>query len=76
MRRAKDRLKVLEWKTRAHLLREDKRFFHSLDDADLTALLAEASDLDRELMCLIMAVPEELLAQTANELGLLERRKR
>jgi hypothetical protein len=63
------RLKSLEWKTRARLLQDDKQFFHSLSDAALSTLLSEASELDRELVCLIMAVPEALLVQTALELG-------
>jgi hypothetical protein len=63
------RMKVLEWKMRAHLLREDKAYFHSLSDADLTTLLSQASDLDRELICLVMVVPEDLMVQVATEMG-------
>ena len=69
MKNRDTRVKALEWKTRAHLLRDDKAYFHSLSDADLTSLLSEASELDRELICLIMAVPEDVLMQIATEMG-------
>lgn len=67
------RLMELERKTRAHQLQKDKAYFHSLSDVELTALLSQASELDRELVCLIMTVSEAELMQATHETGLSQR---
>jgi hypothetical protein len=57
------------------MLKENKTYFHALSDADLATLLSKANALDRELVCLIMAVSEAELMQAASEIGHLEREK-
>jgi hypothetical protein len=67
MKNRDTRMKVLEWKMRAHLLREDKAYFHSLSDADLTTLLSQASDLDRELIS--QSLQDDRCSYAANRNG-------
>jgi hypothetical protein len=63
------RLRALEMTTRTRSLIALRRWLSGLNDYDLALILAEASDIDREVACLIMLVSEAEIASIVADMG-------
>jgi hypothetical protein len=69
------RLRALEMTTRTRSLIALRRWLSGLNDYDLALILAEASEIDREIACLILLVSEAEIASVVASLGHLGNEK-